>query len=217
MLGELVTQSVRPLIEWLNSSSLWPLTPSGVSAQVNGNWTRGEVSTPGYCLLLFCVLATSEVISGRVPTCDSAHSWWFNSAAPLGDQATRTMIWYCTQSHYPDPEPISPCPVLNNAEHLARKRQLPILKSSPEWCLHTWVMSKDMTDVDIWCANSVYMSDVRASDKWLHSWVMFNPWTGLLHECCKMAKWCLRTRVMPSHKRYITSEWCPNTWVMSVK
>ena len=27
------------------------------------------------CLLLLYVLATSKVISGRVPTCDSAHSW----------------------------------------------------------------------------------------------------------------------------------------------
>ncbi len=27
------------------------------------------------CLLLFYVLATSKVTSGRVPTCDSAHSW----------------------------------------------------------------------------------------------------------------------------------------------
>ena len=43
------------------------------------------------CLLLFYVLATSEVISEWVPTCDSAHSWQFYSATPLGNQATSTM------------------------------------------------------------------------------------------------------------------------------
>ena len=39
-------------------------------------------------LFLFCVLSTFKVISALVPTCDSAHSWQPNSAAPLGDQAT---------------------------------------------------------------------------------------------------------------------------------
>ena len=34
----------------------------------------------------FGVLATSKVISGRVPSCDSAHSWRLYSAAPLGNQ-----------------------------------------------------------------------------------------------------------------------------------
>ena len=34
--------------------------------------------------------------------CDSAHSWWRNGAASLGDQATSTMNWYPTQSQYPD-------------------------------------------------------------------------------------------------------------------
>ena len=38
------------------------------------------------CVLEFYVLATSKVISGRVPTCDSVHSWRFYSAATLGDQ-----------------------------------------------------------------------------------------------------------------------------------
>ena len=41
--------------------------------------------------LLFCVLATSKVISGRVPTCDNAHSWRLYSAAQLGNQAVSTM------------------------------------------------------------------------------------------------------------------------------
>ena len=61
---------------------------------------------------LFYILTRSKVISGLVPTCDSAHSWWLYSAAPLGKQANNTMTWYPTHSHYPDTEPTSPCPML---------------------------------------------------------------------------------------------------------
>ena len=42
-------------------------------------------------LLLVYVLATSKVISGRVPTCDSAQSWRLYNTAPLGDQAVSIM------------------------------------------------------------------------------------------------------------------------------
>ena len=44
----------------------------------------------------FYVLGSSEIISGRVPTCDSMHSWRFNSAVPLGDQPANTMIGQST-------------------------------------------------------------------------------------------------------------------------
>ena len=64
------------------------------------------------CLFLFYILATSEVISGWVPTCDSAHSWWLHSAASLGHQTAGTRTCYPTQSHYPDTEPTGPCPIL---------------------------------------------------------------------------------------------------------
>ena len=63
------------------------------------------------CLLLFYVLPISKVIEW-VPTSDSAHSWWLYSAAPLWNQTTSTMNWYPTQSHCPDTEPTSPCPIL---------------------------------------------------------------------------------------------------------
>ena len=43
------------------------------------------------CLLLFYILATSAIILGWVPTCDSAHSGRLCSAVPLGNQATSTM------------------------------------------------------------------------------------------------------------------------------
>ena len=49
------------------------------------------------CLLFLYVLATSMVISGWVPTFDSAHAWCLYSAAPLRDQAASTMTWYPTQ------------------------------------------------------------------------------------------------------------------------
>ena len=62
--------------------------------------------------LLFYILATFKVISGCVPTCDSAHSWWLYSAAPLGYQTASTVTWYPTQSHYHDTEPTSPFPIL---------------------------------------------------------------------------------------------------------
>ena len=80
------------------------------------------------CLLMFYVLATSKVISGSVPTCDSAYSWWIYSVTSLGYQAASTMICYLTQSHYPGTEPRSPCNP-NNAERQARKWQVLILMS----------------------------------------------------------------------------------------
>ena len=64
-------------------------------------WVHGHVKV-SVCLL-FYALATSKAISGRVPTCDSAHSWRHYSAAPLGNQGT---------AHYPATEPTSPCPII---------------------------------------------------------------------------------------------------------
>ena len=58
------------------------------------------------------ILATSKVTAGWVQTCDNAHSWYFCSAASLGCQAASTMTCYLMQSHYPDTEPTSPCPIL---------------------------------------------------------------------------------------------------------
>ena len=53
--------------------------------------TRDSGWSVGRWMLEVYILATSKVISGRVPTCDSAHSWRIYSAAPLGDQVTSTM------------------------------------------------------------------------------------------------------------------------------
>ena len=78
------------------------------------------------CLLVIYVLTTCMVISRwvptsatifkmlicMVPTCKGAHSWWLYNATQLGDQAVGTMTQYPTQSHYPDTELSSSCPIL---------------------------------------------------------------------------------------------------------
>ena len=53
---------------------------------------------------LFYVLATSKVISGLIPTCNSVHSLRLNSAAPLED-----LTWYPIQSLS---QPVLACPIL---------------------------------------------------------------------------------------------------------
>ena len=63
-------------------------------------------------LLELYILARSKVISGWTLICDSAHSWWFNSAAPLGNQAPGTMTRNPTQSHYLNMELTSSCSIL---------------------------------------------------------------------------------------------------------
>ena len=64
------------------------------------------------CLKLLYVQATSKVISGWVPTCNNAHSWWLYSTVPLGNQTINTMTLYQTELHYPDTDTTSPCPIL---------------------------------------------------------------------------------------------------------
>ena len=51
-----------------------------------------------YWLLGFYILATSHVISGQVPTCDSVHSGRLYSAFPVGDQATSNVTYSVTLS-----------------------------------------------------------------------------------------------------------------------
>ena len=67
-------------------------------------WSRDQDTTSiyGYGLLEVYVLQISKVISGWVPPCDSAYTWWLYSAAPLGNQAIGTMTQHLTQSNYPD-------------------------------------------------------------------------------------------------------------------
>ena len=92
-------------------ASVWAWGQFGNLSRLS-NLPSMQQSHVGLFVCLFYVLKTSKVIPRWVSTCDSAHSWWLYSAGPLGDQATSTMIWYPTQSHYPDTEPTSPCFIL---------------------------------------------------------------------------------------------------------
>ena len=92
----------------------WP-TQAGLPACVSERVNTWIIIQDGYCfvsLFLLNAQATSKVISGWAPTFDSLLSWRLHSAAPLGSHAVSTMTWYPTQSHYPDTEQISPCPIL---------------------------------------------------------------------------------------------------------
>ena len=87
-------------------------------------------------LLEFYVLATPKVISGCVPTCDSVHSRWLYSAAPLGDQTASILTWYPTQTHCLDTEPTSPCPILmmqNTCRGVGRQEHLHKLELLLQW------------------------------------------------------------------------------------
>ena len=61
--------------------------------------------------MFLSVTLSTKVMSGLVPTCDSAHSWWFHGVAFMGDQATSTITRYPAQSHYPYTKLTSPCPI----------------------------------------------------------------------------------------------------------
>ena len=89
---------------WLSVKIMWPSVITAHGA--------GGLPVEKHYSLLFYVLATSNVISGWILTCDSSHSWWLYSAAPLGQQTASTMTWNLFQSYYPDNEPTSPCPIL---------------------------------------------------------------------------------------------------------
>ena len=67
------------------------------------SWGRWQVCS------LFYVLATSKIISGQVPTGDSAYPWWLYSDALVGDQLSHQ---HHELTHDPDTEPPSPCPML---------------------------------------------------------------------------------------------------------
>ena len=102
------------------------------------NWLL-EVSRP----------AESKVISGRrVPTYESAPSWWLHSAVPLGYQATSTM----RQSFYLDAEPTRLCPILTMLSAWpGSERQVYIFKSlvcsvcsGPVFCLFVVLRPKNV-------------------------------------------------------------------------
>ena len=92
-----------------------PNTESQVSRERINNRQKmcpnqSQASSPTRLLGVY-VFTGCKVISGWLPTWVSAHSWQLYSAAPLGNYATGTLTQYPTQSHYPDTELTSPCPI----------------------------------------------------------------------------------------------------------
>ena len=67
------------MLTWLSASGLHHITPQGFGLQAP------------------YALATSTIISGWVPSYDSAHSWRFNSAAPLGGHNVRREYCMCNE------------------------------------------------------------------------------------------------------------------------
>ena len=131
-----------------------------------------------FACLVFYVLAKSKVISGRVPTCHSAHSSQLYSAAPLGNKATSPMIWYPTQSHYPElaNQPFS---YPNNAKHLARKWQVSIFIS--HWFDSTRVRIHDLPHARpaLYRFGHDNLSQMEAYDPSHHSRPSINTWWDL--------------------------------------
>ena len=66
----------------------------------------------GWLLVGVLHKAKYKVISGQVSTYGSVHLWQLYKGGPLENQVTGTMTCYPTQSHYPDTELTSPCPIL---------------------------------------------------------------------------------------------------------
>ena len=115
-------QSTEPLLPAectsLQSTMNYYITPSSPSWCEHGCWGDRIITNNtlkwllvGWLLEIY-ILATSQVIPGRAPTCDRVHSMRHYSAAPLGDQAVSNTTWYSTQSHYPDTKSTYPCPIL---------------------------------------------------------------------------------------------------------
>ena len=94
--------------------------------------------------LLFYILATSTVISRRIPTCDSTHSWWLYSTTS-GHQHHNLLSHSVILSwHW-----ANQCP--NNAEHQDRERQVSILKSLI-WL--NQVSNPQSPDSNLWSSDS---------------------------------------------------------------
>ena len=95
----------------------------------------------------FVVLHPSN-ISGWVPTCDGAHTWWLYSAASLGHHDllyhSISLSWHWTSQSLP-------CP--NNTKHLTRKWHVFIFKSTLWWFDSTRVQSPQTGDG--WSSHSV--------------------------------------------------------------
>ena len=117
-------------VPWCTWRHLWPLASFRVkflslkyniirtrllrnlSTQRSNRFINFPLIIFGWLLLEFAVQVASKVISEWIPICESEHSCWLNSTAPLGNQVTGTMILYPTQLQYPVTALTSPCFIL---------------------------------------------------------------------------------------------------------
>ena len=73
-------------------------------------------------------LVTYRGIFGQVPTCDSCPLMAISYDATLWNRTASKLIWYPTQSHYPDTEPTSLYPYPNSDKHRTTKVHVSIVK-----------------------------------------------------------------------------------------
>ena len=133
---------------------------------------RMDIMVGSSFVCLFYILATSEVISGRVPICDSRHSWRIYSAAPLGDQATSCMTLYPTRSHYPEHWAAQSLPYPSNTKYLVRNQRVSIFKSfvwfhqlgsnKYQFLCH-WFDSTRVLTREVWIARSPKTGEGRST------------------------------------------------------
>ena len=135
------------------------------------------------CLLESYVLATSTVILGWVPTCDSAHSWWLYITAQLGDHATSTMTWYPSLSHNTDTKPTSLCPIVIMLSAWLGSGKCQFLS---HWFDLTRVWTPRSTKIGDKCSTHLAILSGGATGKW-RWWV----WTPVKWNQC-FTKWILR-------------------------
>ena len=145
-----------------------------------GDWLPCDLLPSTVCLL-FYVLATSKLISGWVPTCDSAHSLWLMSRPPPRNQVACILTWYPSQSHYPA---IEPFPYPSNSERLAMKRQLYILYAiglTRYGFEPTISRTRGARSTDLTTAPSAFCTDIHCTVIWIswyhnyHSWWFDTP------------------------------------------
>ena len=108
----------------------------------------------GCWLLDFYVLTTSNVISGQVPTCDSAHSLCLYSATSLGDQTTSTITLISHSVTLFGHIANQSLPYPNNAQRLTSK---PTINK----CLSHWFASTRVRTRKVRILRSPKMADGR--------------------------------------------------------
>ena len=132
-------------------------------------------------VLLLYILATPKVIQGWKPTCDSTHSSWLHSAAPLGDHTTSIMAGIPSQSHSPYTVLTSHCSI-NSINSERQAKVATNMNLLIHW--HDWA--------GIWIGELLYRSSVLY--RFGHrdqSWCQTSPMTCRAgYQMNQYLKWC---------------------------